>query len=97
MGFVARAGLTMMRQEERPLRTIILVMVNTPVRRGMVLKIGMEGSDLRHLLLLRSRTELPKRLSGNVTSRLLEGRNFPPKFDRLGPTSSVSDLTIQWG
>jgi hypothetical protein len=42
----------------------------------MVLKIGMEGSDLRHLLLLRSRTELPKRMSGNVTRRLLEGRNF---------------------
>jgi hypothetical protein len=57
---VARAGLTMMRQQERSFRTIIVVMVNTPVTSGMVLKIGMEGSDLRHLLLLRSGTELPK-------------------------------------
>jgi hypothetical protein len=31
MGFVACAGLTMMRQEERPLRTIILVMVNREI------------------------------------------------------------------
>jgi hypothetical protein len=74
MGLVACAGLTMMRQEERSLRTIIMVMVNTPLRSGMVLKIGMEGSDLRHLLLLRSGTELPKRVSGNTTRRLLEGR-----------------------
>jgi hypothetical protein len=60
VGLVACAGLTMMRQEERSLRTIIVVMVNTPLRSGMVLKIGMEGSDLRHLLLLRSGTELPR-------------------------------------
>jgi hypothetical protein len=90
MGFVACAGLTMMRQEERPLRTIILVMVNTPVRRGMVLKIGMEGSDLRHLLLLRSRTELPKRMSGNVMRRLLEGRNFRQRRFKEGPCRLMS-------
>ena len=50
VGLVACAGLTMMRQEQRSLRTIIVVMVNTPLRSGMVLKIGMEGSDLGHLL-----------------------------------------------
>jgi hypothetical protein len=60
VGFVACAGLTMMWQEKRSLRTIIMVMVNTPLRSRMVLKIGMEGSDFRHLLLLRSGTELPK-------------------------------------
>ena len=49
-----------MRQEERSLRTIIVVMVNTPLRSGMIPKIGMEGSDLRHLLLLRNGTELPR-------------------------------------
>jgi hypothetical protein len=90
MGFVACAGLTMMRQEERPLRAIILVLVNTPVRRGMVLKIGMEGSDLRHLLLLRSRTELPKRMSSNVTRRLLEGRNFRRRRFKEGPGQLMS-------
>jgi hypothetical protein len=52
----------MMRQEKRSFRTFIMVMVNTSLRR-MVLKIGMEGSDFRHLLLLRSGTELPKGLS----------------------------------
>ena len=35
MGPVPCAGLTMMRQEERSLRTIIMVMVNTPLRSGM--------------------------------------------------------------
>ena len=35
--FVACAGLTMMRQKERSLRTIIVVMVDTPVRSRMVL------------------------------------------------------------
>jgi hypothetical protein len=34
---VARASLTMMRQDERSLRTIIVVMVDTPVRSRMVL------------------------------------------------------------
>jgi hypothetical protein len=106
MGFVACAVLTMMRQEERPLRTIILVMVNTPVRRGMVLKIGMEGSDLRHLLLLRSRTELPKRMSGNVMRRLLEGCNFRRRRCKEGPCRLMSAVghcsweiaeSFQWG
>jgi hypothetical protein len=35
---VACAELTMMRQQERSFRTIIVVMVNTPVRSGMVWK-----------------------------------------------------------
>jgi hypothetical protein len=60
VGLVACAGLTMMRQEERSLRTIIVVMVNTPLRSGMVLKIGMEGSDLGHLLSFGVGTELPR-------------------------------------
>ena len=37
VNFVACAGLTMMRQEERSLGTIIVVMINTPVRIRMVL------------------------------------------------------------
>jgi hypothetical protein len=57
---VAGAGPTMVRQEEPSLRTIIMVMINTPVRSGMFLKIGMEGRDLPHLLLLRSGAELPE-------------------------------------
>ena len=52
--FVTSAGFAMMRQDEPSVRTVILVMVNPPVRSGMILQIGMEGSNLRHLLLLRS-------------------------------------------
>ena len=84
VGLVPCAGLPMMRQEERALRTIIMVMVNTPLRRWMVLKISMEGSDLRHLLLHRSGTELPKghsrgeRLSsGSFCQAAKTWRGFP--------------------
>jgi hypothetical protein len=49
-----RTGFSMMRQDERSTRTIIVVMKNRPLRSGMILQIGMEGRNLRHLLLLRS-------------------------------------------
>ena len=40
----------MMRQDEPPVRTIVLIMINLPVRGRMILQIGMEGRNFRHLL-----------------------------------------------
>ena len=57
-GLTAGAGLTMVGKDEPSVRTIIVVMINRSFRSGMFLKIGMEGRDLRHLLLIRSGAEL---------------------------------------
>jgi hypothetical protein len=46
-------GFTMMRKQEPSVWTVILVMINLPVGTGMILQIGMERRNLRHLLLLR--------------------------------------------
>ena len=50
---VTRAGFTMMRQDECPIWAIILVMIDPPVRSGMILQIRMEGRNFSHSLLLR--------------------------------------------
>jgi hypothetical protein len=58
MDLATGARFTMVRQDERSVRTIIVVMINRPLRSGMILQFGMEGSNLRHSLLLRSGTRV---------------------------------------